>query len=202
MKNSFSHIFFYDEEYIIPKKGSFDYRTKTGMIIAWNDEQAKMFLNVKRMKCLSVFGLEGSLVRDVVFERRQSTANILYFKYDYVKNKNIENYYQYEVIKPIMEQISLREVTEDIYCMLKDYQHGIVNFKDRVISEWLNRILIKVNDIDIKDSMERALIKYVGIVTSKLLWNIYHGDISEMGKDISSIVYIFSEVNCEWEKSL
>jgi len=202
MENNFSHILFYDNEYIIPKKGSFDYRTKTGFFIAWNDEQAKLFLNVKRMKCLSVYGLEGSVVRDIVFERRQSTANILCFKYEYVKNASIENYYQNDIIHPIIENVSLREVTENIYCMLKDYQHGVVNFKDRIINEWLNRILSGMDKIEDKDMLEKALIKYVGIVTSKILWSVYHGNTNEMGKDISAIVYIFSEINAEWESTL
>ena len=201
MKNNFSHILFYDDEYIIPKKGSFDYRTKTGFFIAWSNEQAKLFLNIKRMKCLSVFSLEGSVVRDIVFERRQSTANILYFKYKYIKNASIEDYYQDEIIQPIIDNVSLREVTENIYSMLKDYQHGLVNFKDRIINEWLNKILSETDKIEDKDLLEKALIKYVGIVTSKILWNIYHGNTNEMGKDISSIVYIFSEINSERDSS-
>lgn len=195
MNLSYAHILYNENEFISPKKAIFDHRAKTGFITTWSPEHATILLEKKHWSCLSAYALESSIRRKVIFERKHSDTNLLYFKYELEIADSIESYFDFEVVRDISDWLSLREVTEEIFKMLKSYQEGKTKFDDRTFSSWL---AIKLNntsiDNDAKDILERSIMKYVETFISKIVWNTYSGNLHSLGKDLSSIVYLYTEM--------
>ena len=195
MNHKYAHILYNDNEYLTPKKATFDHRTKTGFMTTWSTDQASLLLKEKYWNCLSAFGLESAMRRKISFERKHSDTNLLYFKYELEVPDSLEGYFDATVVGAVSRHLSIRETTEEVYKMLRDYADGSLKFNDQIISSWLGE---KVSSLYLenreKSELESALLKYVETIVSKILWNVYNGDLPRMGKDLSSMVYLYTEM--------
>ena len=195
MNHKYAHILYNDNEYLTPKKATFDHRTKTGFMTTWSTDQASLLLKEKYWNCLSAFGLESAMRRKISFERKHSDTNLLYFKYELEVPDSLEGYFDATVVGAVSRHLSIRETTEEVYKMLRDYADGSLKFNDQIISSWLGE---KVSSLYLenreKSELENALLKYVETIVSKILWNVYGGDLPRMGKDLSSMVYLYTEM--------
>ena len=195
MNLSYAHILYDDNEFISPKKAIFDHRTKTGFITTWSPEHATLLLEKKHWTCLSAYALESSMRRKIVFERKHSDTNLLYFKYELEIPESLESYFDFDVIEKVTRQLSLREVTEEIFKMLKNYQEGKAKFDDRTFASWLAGKLDEIiADSCEKETLEKPIMKYVETFVSKIVWNSYSGNLNSLGKDLSAIVYLYTEM--------
>ncbi|RKX50535.1 MAG: hypothetical protein DRP32_02310 [Thermotogae bacterium] len=195
--NGYAHIIYDETSYFSPKKINFDHRARTGMMIAWSEEQAKELLDKKYWKCLSAFGLEASMRRKIIFERKHSDTNLLYFKYELEIPDAIEVFYEADIIEAISKRFSLREISEDIFKMMRNYESGTINFNDHFLNEWLiARLNSEKMELEVPErkKLEKELMRYVEMLVSKILWNIYSGDLNAFRKDLSSMVYLFGEL--------
>lgn len=195
MNHKYAHILYNDNEYLTPKKATFDHRTKTGFMTTWSTDQASLLLKEKYWNCLSAFGLESAMKRKISFERKHSDTNLLYFKYEMEVPDSLEGYFDMAVIGAVSSHLSIRETTEEVYKMLRDYADGSLKFNDQIISSWLGEKIssLYLENLE-KGKLESALLKYVETIVSKILWNVYGGDLSRMGKDLSSMVYLYTEM--------
>ena len=195
MNHKYAHILYNDKEYLTPKKATFDHRTKTGFMTTWSTDQASLLLKEKYWNCLSAFGLESAMRRKISFERKHSDTNLLYFKYEMEVPDSLEGYFDMAVIGAVSSHLSIRETTEEVYKMLRDYADGSLKFNDQIISSWLGEKIssLYLENLE-KGKLESALLKYVETIVSKILWNVYGGDLSRMGKDLSSMVYLYTEM--------
>jgi len=133
--------------------------------------------------------------RKISFERKHSDTNLLYFKYELEVPDSLEGYFDATVVGAVSRHLSIRETTEEVYKMLRDYADGSLKFNDQIISSWLGE---KVSSLYLenreKSELENALLKYVETIVSKILLNVYNGDLPRMGKDLSSMVYLYTEM--------
>ncbi len=195
MNHKYAHILYNDKEYLTPKKATFDHRTKAGFMTTWSTDHASLLLKEKYWNCLSAFGLESAMRRKISFERKHSDTNLLYFKYELEVPDSLEGYFDATVVGAVSRHLSIRETTEEVYKMLRDYADGSLKFNDQIISSWLGE---KVSSLYLenreKSELENALLKYGETIVSKILWNVYNGDLPRMGKDLSSMVYLYTEM--------
>lgn len=195
MTQKYAHILYRENDYLTPKRASFDHRTRTGFMTTWSSEHSGALLSSKYWTCLSAFGLESAIRRKVILERKHSDTNLLYFKYELEIPDALEGYFDASVVSEISGNLSLRETSEEVYKMLRDYEDGSLKFNDRMFSSWLAEKVGSLNlDEPGRDRLEKALLKYVETLVSKILWSVYGGDLSRLGKDLSSIVYLYSEM--------
>ncbi|OAA30880.1 hypothetical protein AT15_09360 [Kosmotoga arenicorallina S304] len=195
--NNYVHIIYDETSYFSPKKINFDHRTKSGMMVAWSQEQAQKLLDGKYWKCLSAYGLEAALRRKIVFERKHSDINLLYFKYELEIPESLEAFYEAGTIKAISRYFSLREISEEIFNMMRSYDSGTINFDDHFLNEWLlSKLSFEEREEEQikKKELEKELMRYVEMFVSKILWNVYSGDLNAFRKDLSGIVYLFGEL--------
>ncbi|AKI97873.1 hypothetical protein [Kosmotoga pacifica] len=196
MKN-YAHIIYDDETYFSPKRISFDHRTRTGIMVAWSEEQAQELLEKKYWKCLSAYALEAAMKRKLVFERKHSDTNILYFKYMLEIPEMLEAYYEPDTIETISSHFSLREISEEIFKMMRNYELGSLNFNDHFLNEWLMAKLESGSpqlSPQEKKKLEKELMRYIELFVSKILWSVYSGNLNDFRKDLSAIVYLFTEL--------
>jgi len=195
MNYKYAHILYREEEFLTPKRATFDHRTKTGFMTTWSAEHSSELLEYKYWNCLSACGLESSTRRKISFERKHSDANLLYFKYELEVPEALEGYFDPTTLEVISKRLSVRETTEEVYKMLKDYEQGSLRFNDQRFSSWLagkvERLQISHSE---KNELENSLIKYVETIVGRVLWTVYNGDLPKMGKDLSSMVYLYTEM--------
>ncbi|ACR80598.1 MULTISPECIES: hypothetical protein [Kosmotoga] len=192
--NRYAHILYDDNSYCSPKRATFDFRTKTGLMTTWSKEQAQELLEKKYWTCLSAYSLECSIRRKITFERKHSDVNLLYFKYSTELPESVESYFDFETIETISKFFSLRQITEDVYTMLKEYERGIMTFEEHFFSNWLIKIFEESEVEGDRKSLEVFLMRYVEIFVTKILWNTYGGDLNRLRKDLSAIVYTYTEM--------
>ncbi len=195
MNHRYAHILYSESEYLTPKKAMFDYRAKTGFMTIWSCGQASLLLERKYWTCLSAFGLESATRRKIIFERKHSDTNLLYFKYELEIPEVLETYFDSQVISDVSSRFSLREISEEVFKMLREYADGLLRFNDQIFSSWLAKRLSSV-DLEGQErrELETSLMKYVETFVSKIPWTVYGGDLKRMGNDLSSIVYLYTEM--------
>ncbi|HAA85487.1 MAG TPA: hypothetical protein DCE14_03945 [Kosmotogaceae bacterium] len=203
MNPCYAHIIFDEDDYFSPKKAIFDNRTKTGFLTTWSQNHAEELLQKKHWKCLSAFGMESSILRQICFERKHSRDNLLYFKYIVDLPDAVETCFDYDIVNTLASKTSLREITEEVVGMLSDYDAGKLSFSDGTLNKWLNR---KTRDLEISgaacsDSYQQALMKYVENFVSKILWQAYSGNLRKLASDSSAIVFLFTEM-CSFSVAL
>ncbi|MBN2219002.1 MAG: hypothetical protein JW697_01855 [Kosmotogaceae bacterium] len=195
MNFRYAHILYRGDDFLTPKRATFDHRTKTGFMTTWSIDHSAELLKYKYWNCLSAYGLESAMRRKISFERKHSDSNLLYFKYELEVPEALESYFDQTTLEIISKNLSIRETTEEVYKMLKEYQEGSLSFNDQRFSSWL---AMKTGELQLGDSekreLEKSLIKYVETIVGRVLWTVYNGDLPKMGKDLSSIVYMYTEM--------
>ena len=195
MNYRYSHSLYSGDDFLSPKRATFDHRTKTGFMTTWSTEHSTDLLKHKYWSCLSAYGLESATRRKISFERKHSDANLLYFKYELEVPEALEGYFDPTILEVLSKNLSVRETTEEVYKMLKDYEEGTLRFNDQGFSSWLAG---KVGGLLLSDGekkeLENSLIKYVETIVGRVLWTVYNGDLQRMGKDLSSMVYLYTEM--------
>jgi hypothetical protein len=193
MNNRYVHILYNDDYFMTPKKIHFNHRVKSGYLTAWSTVRASEMLDIKYLNCLSAYALESSMRRKIIFQRKHSNHNLLYFKYELEIPELIEAYYDKELIKELVSFLSLRQVTEDIVKFLEYYEIGELSVENSVLENWLSNTLKGVPLKD-KERLEHFVLKYVEIFITKIFWGIYKGDLEKLRWDSGSIVYLYTEM--------
>ncbi len=194
MAVQYAHIIYDEELYFSPKKAIFDNRTKTGYLTTWSDLHSKELLRKKHWKCLSAFGMESSMRRELCFERKHSRNNLLYFRYFTDLPEVVETCFDYEIVSTLSSMASLREITEEVLTMLNDYDEGRLRFSDGVFNSWLESKAQSLVSERNTELFQQALMKYVENLVSNILWQAYSGNLKKLACDSSAIVFLFTEM--------
>ncbi|MFO7882182.1 MAG: hypothetical protein R6U52_06570 [Kosmotogaceae bacterium] len=193
MKNNYVHILYNEKNYMTPKKIHFNHRVKSGYLSAWSSIRAGEMLETKYWNCLSAYALESSMRRKIIFQRKHSNHNLLYFKYELEIPELIEAYYDGDMIKELVGSLSLRQITEDIVKFLESYEIGELNAENSALENWLSETLEGIPSIN-KEKLEHFVLKYTEIFITKIFWGVYKGDLEKLRWDSGSIVYLYTEM--------